>query len=376
MKEDKYKNVLHLISSTGFFGAENVIIQLVRRSDRYGIKPYIGVFRNSLNPHTEIATIAKKENMNVTIFDCQGRLDLRLVFKIRKFIKINRIDVFHSHGYKSNMYGLLACLGLNKFKISTCHNWIDNNNKIKFYNFIDKIILRKFNNVIAVSEKVKDELIKRGIPPNKLHIINNGIDINDSRWNDKTYNKELKKEFSITNDEKIIGTIGRLSKEKGHIFLLEAAKEICKKYPNVKFMIIGDGILKEDLLEQTKIIDIEDKIIFAGTRNDISNLLQVMDIFILPSLIEGLPMALLEAMASKRPIIASKVGAIPIVIKHNYSGILIEPGNVVEIIKAIERLLKDTKTAQLYAYNAYEVAKKEYSSDKMMQGYYDIYTLS
>ncbi len=174
-------------------------------------------------------------------------------------------------------------------------------------------------------------------------------------------------------DSRVVGVIGSLSKEKGHIYLLKSFKEVVEKFPNLKLLIVGDGYLGEDLKNKVREWSIEDHVIFTGTRKDIPQILSLIDVFVLPSLKEGLPMALLEAMASKKPIIATHVGAVPKVIENNESGILIKPKDITGFKNALIDLLKNKDKAELLATNAYKTVASKFSSKIMAQKYINLY---
>jgi glycosyltransferase involved in cell wall biosynthesis len=166
-----------------------------------------------------------------------------------------------------------------------------------------------------------------------------------------------------------VGTIGRLSQEKGHRYLLRAASEIVSKYPKTVFLIIGDGPLKTELEKEFG----SASVFFTGNSNDVSEWYRAMDIFVLPSLTEGLPMALLEAVASKVPVIASRVGAIPSLIINGETGMLIEPGNVKSMKQALGYMLEHRAQAERLSDQAYQRIRSEYSAAKMAEQYMKIY---
>ena len=167
-------------------------------------------------------------------------------------------------------------------------------------------------------------LLKSGISK-KISLIENGVNLERFQVNGNGEN--LRKEFGIDMTHKIIGSVGRLTEEKGHTYFLKAAKKILDLNNNCFFMIIGDGELRKKLEDEAKDLGINKRIIFTGKRTDIPELLSVMDIFVLPSLTEGQPMALLEAMAAKKPVIATTVGDIPKILKNGELGILAPPCN-------------------------------------------------
>ena len=237
--------ILHLISSGGFFGAENMLIELSKELLNTTFSPIIGVFKNLHNPHLEVAEEAKRNNFSVEIFPCKSKLNIKTILSLRRFLKQQKIDIIHTHGYKSNLYALASSFGKKAALITTCHNWLGEDPKMKFYAKLDKFLLNRFHKIIAVSDSVKQEILDHNVFPNKVLIINNGINL--SRFNNTIKTDEIRTEFGIDGDCKVIGTVGRLSQEKGFLVFLQAAKIILRQYPKTVFLIVGDGPLRKDL---------------------------------------------------------------------------------------------------------------------------------
>lgn len=363
--------ILQLISSAGFFGAENVLLELSAELKRLGHSVTIGIFKNLHSPNLELLEKAKEYSLNTQVFECNGRFDLKTVSMISSYVRENSVDIIHSHGYKSNIYAVLSNIKNKKPLVSTCHNWINSNARMGFYTFLDKLFLKRFDAVISVSTPVNELLLKSGISKKKISLIENGVNLERFQVNGNGEN--LRKEFGIDMTHKIIGSVGRLTEEKGHTYFLKAAKKILDLNNNCFFMIIGDGELRKKLEDEAKDLGINKRIIFTGKRTDIPELLSVMDIFVLPSLTEGQPMALLEAMAAKKPVIATTVGDIPKILKNGELGILAPPCNPAVIAEKTLFYLKDADNAKKYASAAYSEVTEKYSSGRMAKEYLAIY---
>jgi glycosyltransferase involved in cell wall biosynthesis len=362
--------ILHLISSRGLYGVERVALDLCKGLKGYGCESIIGVIRNSHNPHLEVTDEAKKNAIDTVVFPCEGQLDIKLIFRIRKYASKNQINLMHCHGYKSNFYGLLASKQGIPI-VTTNHNWLTSHWKLRVYRRLDSLLIRYFTRIIAVSSGIQEEMLTYGIPREKMRVIDNGIDI--TRFHESVSPKAVKEEFGLKKEETIIGTIGNLGAEKGHMYLLQAAKDIVKNVGSVKFFFVGDGPLRGCLENEAKQLGIGDHVIFTGFRTDIPNLLSIMDIFVLPSLKEGLPMVLLEAMAAKKAIVATRVGAIPKVV-NNGNGILVEPKDAEGLREAIVSLLTNEEKRRKYASAGYETVRMQFSSERMSSEYFDLYS--
>ena len=367
----KQLNILHLISSRGFYGAENVIVELTKALSTSRFHATIGVFKNTHNQHMEIADVAKQSNLNVVKFICNGQIDRNCLKAIRVFIKNNNIHIVHSHGYKSNFYALLAASFEKKSTITTCHLWTGESLKNIFYETLDKIWLKKFDQIVTVSDLLTDEVLKRGVKKEKVSTIYNGIDL--KRFNDDIAPSALRKHFGIPPQCKVIGMIGRLSQQKGHVYLLEMIPHIIKQYPETVFLIVGEGDLKTELIKKAEDLQIQKNVLFTGSRDDIPDILNLLDIFVLPSLSEGLPMVMLEAMAAGKPVIATRVGAIPKVLHHQTNGILVESRDWDGFGDAILELLNDEGKAEKIASNAKRTVAEQYSSMIMAKKYMSVY---
>lgn len=364
--------VLHLISSCGLYGSGRVVIELSRSAKLFfDCHPFVGLIESSHNPHTEVYEEALANDLSAMIFPCHGRFDLRLAFRIREFLVQNKIDILHCHDYKSNFYGLLAA-GRIVPKVATNHNWLTSSVKSKIYCLIDGLLIRFFDRIIAVSDEIKDKVRRYGIGCGKIAVVYNGIDA--GRFSHEYDPADVRSELGISEGHKIIGIVGSLTPEKGHSFLLSAAAAVLKEYKNIKFLIIGDGPLRRNLEDQARMFGIQESIVFAGYRSDIPRVVSQIDIFVLCSLKEGLPMALLEAMAARKPVIASNVGAVPNVLKNMETGVLIEPGDPDSLKEAIISLLGDERGARNLALNGFERVRTHFSSLSMSGKYIKLYS--
>jgi glycosyltransferase involved in cell wall biosynthesis len=363
--------ILHLISSVGLFGAERVAVDLCKSLKKtYHCEPILGVIMNAYNPHEEILEEAKENDILHTVFSCRSQLDLKLIFSMREFIRKNGVDIVHCHGYKSNFYGLLASRGRVP-SVTTNHNWLTAHWKLKIYCMLDSLWIRFFDRIVAVSDEVKKDMVKHKIPEVKIRVIDNGIAL--ERFEKQVETGRMKTQLGLEERTRVIGTVGSLVVEKGHLYLLEAARPILDIVKDLKFLIIGDGPLRKLLEEKSEELGIKKHLIFAGQRKDIPELLMAMDIFVLPSIKEGLPMALLEAMAAKRPVIATRVGAIPKVIENKDIGALVEPKDILGLRDAMMSLINDPDRMNLLARRGFDRVYSDFSSDEMGKHYLELY---
>lgn len=367
--KERDPRILHLISSSGFLGAENVVLELSKELTKLNHWVTIGILETRDNRHMELAERAREAGVNVQLFPCQGRFDKRTITAVRDFIVREKPSVLHSHGYKANFYFLLANRGRLPW-IVTNHLWKRTNATLKIYAHLDSLVMRKADCIVAVSEQIANDMKQRGIAADKVAIIENGVSLERFRIGNKD---EMRKAFGFNGNEKVIGTVASLTPEKGHTYLIDAAREVIHKHPEARFLIIGDGPQRQSLEETTAHLGLSGKVIFTGSRKDIPEILSLLDAFVLPSFKEGLPMALLEAMAAKVPVIATKVGAVPKLIEDGVSGILIPPKDPQAIADAAIEVLSDEQGSLKMARKGFERVRDHYSSATMAQKYLALY---
>src|SRR5579871_3891894 len=233
--------ILQLISSGGFYGAESVLINLSVELERLGHHCIVGAFENSANRNTEIADRASQVRLTVAPIPCNGQLDRGAAKRIRNIVEQESIDIVHSHGYKANFYALMA-RNRNGVPISaTCHNWLGTAFSSRLYGSLDRYLLRFFDGIAAVSQPVADQLVEAGVRK-EIKVIPNGVTSFVGLENAANLRSEFGEPGKV-----IVGSVGRLSSEKGTTFFVEAAAEICQELSNVNFVQVGDGPSREEL---------------------------------------------------------------------------------------------------------------------------------
>lgn len=367
-REGKWmKKVLHIISSNGFYGAENVLLELclgLRASSQF--YPVVGLLNSGNRGHLPLLRECQKRELECKEFTCRGRFDRLLLRELKTFIKNNNIGILHAHGYKSNFYAYFARQP-GRLLVSTCHNWIVSGFKMRCFTWLDKFLLRRFDSVICVSRPVQLELKKWGVKSESIFVVYNGINIARFRKNKKCGN-QIRYHLGIDDSDIIIGFVGRICREKGISVLMECAVTIHEKFSGTHFVFVGDGPLIAEL--ENKKADYNH---FVGVQSDMPAYYSAFDIFILPSLTEGLPMVVLEAMASGLPVVASMVGSIPDVVKDQQTGYLVRPSSREDIDSALEKLIYSPLQAQKMGENGCERVKQHFSSEKMIRQYISIY---
>ena len=364
-------NILHFISSSGLFGAEGVLLSLARHSKEKGIFSLICCLTQEGIERVELAEVAKEIGFPVEVVSCRGRLDLQVISNLKAVLEKHHINLIHSHGYKSNFYALWVGRRLKIPVVATVHGWTGETMALKIYEAMDLVWLRFFTRIVAVSSIIKKRLLRSGIGSSRVQLITNGIDTDF--FNPVGCNDWAGKRWDLKERVPVIGTAGRLNKEKGHIYLFQAAKSVCKNYPKAVFFIIGDGPLRDELNDYVEENGLTQNVIFAGIQRDLPSLYSLMDIYVSPSLTEGIPLVILEAMAMERPVVATSVGGVPQIIKDNKNGELIPAKDPAALAKAITDLWKDPKKRLRMARAARKWVEKNYSRETMGDRYLKLY---
>jgi glycosyltransferase involved in cell wall biosynthesis len=228
---------------------------------------------------------------------------------------------------------------------------------LRIYNILDLFSLRFCNKIIAVSEGIRDDLIKHGIRPSKIVAIQNAVEKGFDPMRLAETRLEKRKALGVSDGEYVAGYVGRLSAEKGVQYLIEAASILKGKGAQFRMLIIGDGPKRKELENLTVEKGLAREHMFVGFQNDIENWLPVLDVFVLPSLTEGTPMALLEAMAIGLPVIASDVGGVPELVENGVSGFLIPPGDSAALAEKLSTLCRNRSVRETLGQAAINATK-------------------
>ncbi|HOW36376.1 MAG TPA: glycosyltransferase [Candidatus Omnitrophota bacterium] len=360
--------ILHLISSGGLFGAENVLLTLAQSMNNERDVSVVGVIRDFHMKEIAVLEKAKELHLPTFILESDGRFDFGAVGRLASYLRKNSIDVLHTHNYKANMLGLIACKIAHKPIMATAHGYTDATQAVSIYEKIDRFVLKRFfPAVVVVSNSV---LV--GLSDKKKHVIPNGINIKAFVRN-RDKGAGVRQQCGIRENEIVIGTVGRLSKEKNQMMLIDAFKELAPKYSQLKLMIVGCGPEERKLKLMAESYRLKDRIIFPGFIADMPPVYQAMDIFVLTSETEGIPLTILEAMASWVPVISTRVGGVPKLIEHEKTGILIEKNNLRVLIAKLTDFVENHAKFKMFAENAFVYVQQNFSSEKMVEQYRKVY---
>jgi glycosyltransferase involved in cell wall biosynthesis len=359
-------NILHIISSGGMYGAEAVILNLSRTLNEKEHRSILGVFSNSSNPNFQLHEAAARAGVQSHLIQCQGQVDRTVPARIRELARQTQADVVHAHGYKADAYVYIALRKSGIPLVSTCHNWVTQNSLVSFYGIVDRLVLRRYTEIAAVSDQVKQTLLDAGVHREKIHKVINGIDLRPFSGAVPSLRKD-------SDTRQIVGWVGRLSHEKGADIFLRAAAQTLISLPKTKFVVVGDGPDRNTLESLIDELNIRDNVSLVGRREDMPSVYASFDILVSSSRQEGLPMAILEGMASGKPWIATIVGDVPTVILQDITGVLIPPNNVEALSSALANLLRDPARQELLGTAARKLVEDQFSAERMTEDYLRIY---
>lgn len=293
----------------------------------------------------------------------------RLLCALDRYFKRGKFDIVHTHKYKDTILAApVACWHGVPHVVRTVHGLQEPFTgmqalKVALYGAVERRVHRCcVKTMIAVSSNIERQLTRTARHASVV-CIRNGIDL-DVR--SPSVDQALKRaEFGIEKQTCVIGAVGRLTPVKGLVYLVKALKILLDQQADVKLLVAGDGVLKEELTALAKDLEIAEKVAILGHREDTDQLMQVMDIFALPSLSEGIPMALLEAMVMSRPVVASRVGGIPEIIEDGISGLLVEPGDPAGLALQCRKMMEDKEFAARLGGAARDRVAKNFSAERM-----------
>lgn len=359
----KYK-VLQVLNRANISGSERHVLLLLKYLNKNLFDPTVVCFSEG-----PLLTILEKKGIKAISLKKAHSFDISVIKQLYSYLKHNKFDLLHSH---SGLYVPLV----GKFAkvpniVETRHGLVINYDAVNRIGLMKRLYNRFKAEVsdltITVTFADKKILIEKfGVPGNKVRKIENGLNIEDIPAIEIKSN-QFKKKLQIESDHKIVGTVARFSEEKGLEYFIESIKHIKASIPSTKFIIVGDGALKDDLVSLAKHNGTFHDIIFTGYRKDAVSFMAIYDVFVLPSLSEGMPYTILEAMALKVPVVATNVFGIKELVANGKTGVLVPPRSSEAITEAVTHLLTHPQKAKAMAEQGYKRVKKSFSAKKMTE---------
>lgn len=359
-------HVFHLHSSAGVYGAEYVLLGLIPALDRIGVRSTLLCLDNPLRSEQPLFERANALGVSVERLPCRGKLDRATVRAIRERVSRSASPLLHVHGYKSAFYAWLARRGGIMPIVATLHGPTPVSRRLRLYNRIEQWLLRRFDKVCVVSARMRDDLIATGIPAERICLVENGIDTDRFRPDVASLPRG---DFGIPENAFVFGASMRLSEEKNPLGMLDAFAEVFRKYPNAWLAIAGDGPLRAEVIARAEHLGISGRIRLLGARDDMERYYPMLDCFVLPSHYEGLPLALLEAMATAKPVVGTDVGQVSIVLA-GLPARLVPASDTPALASAMQACIAENPAARP---DLRQRVCERYSVTRMAQMYADVY---
>lgn len=267
----------------------------------------------------------------------RGPTDWTVAVELLNLCRRERVAIWHGHDYKSNLLGILLARFWKMALVTTVHGWVHHSGRTPLYYALDRWCLPRFEKVISVSRDLHESMPRYGVAADRAVLIENGIDAEQYRRTLPL--AEAKARLGVPAGRHVVGTVGRLSPEKGFDLLIQAVDRILKQGKDMELLIVGAGDERASLQRLIETLGQQARIRLLGYREDTAALYQAMDVFVSSSLREGLPNVLLEAMALETPVLGTRIAGIPQLIEEGNNGVLVEPGSVDGLTRGLLTLL-------------------------------------
>lgn len=353
----------------GVGGTETHILELASRLDRSRFTVTVCALKSGGTMAQEL----EKRGVRVLSLDGTGKLDARVIVRLFKLLRAEQPDVVQAFLFWANVAARACGRILRAFPvISSYHDEVVSEGWLA--RVVDRLTLTWTDRIVCCSGAVGRSVVSRiGGKIEHCTIIPFGVDIEQFEATAAATRREL----GLRDNQKVIGTVCRLVEpKKGLRFLLQAMAVLARKYgqPPCQLLIVGDGPSRHELELLREQLDLSSWVVFVGSRRDIPRVLHALDVFVLPSLYEGFGIALLEAMAAGKPVIATAVGGIPEFVLSGETGLLIEPGNVEALADAIDRLLSHPQQARIMGAKGRIRVGESYHISTVVRQHEQVYT--
>lgn len=360
--------ILHLNAGNETGGGMFHILSLLNQLDKK--ECLLGVFEEG-----EMYRQAVASGIQTEIFKQHSKFDLTILKPLRNYIRLNHIDIIHTHGPRANIYGallkrLIKCPWVLTVHSSPAYDFLGMGLKGKVYTSMHLWSLRRADHVLAISNEFKEELIGEGISSTNITKILNGIN-----FEQKVEEPHHRAEFEIEANDFVMVMTARLEPVKGHEFALEAVSELISEFPHIKLLLVGDGSRRRALEQVVLDKGLSDHVFFLGYRDDIERLYPLADLTLLTSISESFPLVLLEGARAGLPAITTDVGGVKELIPSREYGWITEVGNVTQIKETIREAihLKENGKLTKIGENLQKYAKNNFPIEILAKNIYNIY---
>jgi glycosyltransferase involved in cell wall biosynthesis len=353
---------LHINTERTWRGGEQQALYLAEGLVRRGHQAMVLCRRGS-----RMAERARAAGLPTHDMRASAELDPRAVWRVARLVRVHAVDIVHMHTSHAHTFGVLGGLLRRHTKLVVSRR-VDFSirrgigSALKYRLPVDRYI--------AVSEAIKRVLVRDGIRPELVSVVHSGVDL--SRFG-RYERRDHRAEFGLADDTPVIGNIAALADHKGHRYLLDAVPLVLERHPEARFFICGEGELWDDLHAQRARLGLDREVTFTGFRRDVPSLLEFFDVFAMSSHLEGLNTSILDALAMRKPVVATNAGGIPEIVRDGQTGLLVPPRDPPSLAQAICRLIDDPGEARRLAQAGRALVEREFTCDSMVEGTLAVY---
>ncbi|MFP4057986.1 MAG: glycosyltransferase [Candidatus Brocadiia bacterium] len=353
--------ILYVITELDVGGAENTLFHLATGLDRDLFEPRVA----ALFGDGPVAQRLRRRDIPVQSLGGRRRWPLAALWRLRRLAA--QADIVHSFLFHANLAARLAVLGARPAAVVASARVAERTRPRR--RRLEVLTHRLVDAQVCVSTGVRDFFAAGGFPREKLVVVPNGVDVARFEGRDPAFKDRLR----LGPDTPLVTTVGRLHEQKGGTYFLRAAASILRSRPDCHFLVVGTGPLEEKLRAEAREFGISRQVTFLGFYDDVPAVLKATDIFVLPSLWEGMPNAVLEAMAAAVPVIATRVEGTVDLIEHGVTGILVLPRDVPALVSAALRLLEDRERAAQLGQAAQDRVRAQFRLEDMVRRHEELY---
>ena len=364
---DRRLKVLHLLDSLPVGGAEDLVAAIVRGLDPERFAA--GVACIGFPGPVGAELYAAGYPVSYLGLDLKHTSAWRLVADLRRLLQEHRPDILHTHLYHPNLYGRLAALGLGlPGVVAAVHN---SYTRVKIHRRLWNDLLGwASDRVLVGSAQVLNDVRRYdGVPASRLLLMPYGVRL--AELETRLSRDEARQALQVSGF--VLGAVGRLEEQKGHTHLLTALAQVRRQIPAAILVLVGDGRQREALEHQAQELGVVDRVRFLGTRRDLPLIYRALDLFVQPSLWEGLPLALLKAMGAGLPVLATRVSGVQEVINDGSNGRLVDPGDPEALGRALVELYRQPETRARLGAAAHLTIRDNYSLETMLTKLEQVY---
>lgn len=367
--------VVHIIKATRIGGAERHLLILLAALRRRDVDCHLILMVEPDNLMTELVAEAEARDIPVQRVPIRNHYDIFAINRLYGALRELKPDIVHTHLIHADIMGTLAGRLAGVRRILTGRHNDDAFRRHWAMWRLNALFWRLVHGGIAISYAIRDFAINiERAPEHKVHVVEYGLEhhrLTDEQI--KRHRNELRLELGLASDALILGCAARLTEQKGITYALSAWAQIHADYPDAYLMIAGDGELRHKLEAQAKALGIAERTLFLGWRADVLSLMAGMDVYLVPSLWEGFGLVLLEAMSRRLPVIASHVSAIPEIVVHGETGLLVPPRDSDALARAMRLFLDDRLLRLHYGLNGEDRLEVYFSDSRMAQETLKVY---